>query len=59
MDLQNVYFFLTMFKTNCEPEDDLTQVETCSSIKWIEISCVWTDTGLIFVLLRTQRDDSH
>ena len=39
-----------VLKTNCEPEDDLEQVETCRSIKYIEFNCGWTNTDLFALL---------
>jgi hypothetical protein len=51
MDLHNVHFFLNDLKTNREPEDDLRQVVTCTSISQIKFSCVWTHTDLILVQL--------
>lgn len=29
------------FKINCESDNDLEQAETCRSIKYVELSCVW------------------
>lgn len=52
--MKTVYFFFAVcnflhpyvLKINCESEDDVEQVETCPSIKYIEFGCVWTNTDL-------------